>query len=309
MKRRTFLKSVSVSGILLATGSFPLLAFCDRDIIKLTILHTNDVHSRIEPFPMDGGRYQGMGGAAKRAGLINQIRKEEANLLLLDSGDIIQGTPYFNYFGGELEFKLMSKMRYDAATMGNHDFDAGVEGFFKQMQHANFPFINCNYDLSDTVLHESVKPFLILEKGGIKVGILGVGIELKGLLYPENYKNIEYLDPIERANHYAALLKNEEGCDLVICLSHLGYQYRTNKVSDQIFARQSRNIDLILGGHTHTFMKQPEQLENLDGMPVLINQAGWGGILLGRLDYYFERNTKNKCVSCSNMLIRGDGKN
>lgn len=305
MQRRNFLRAFSTSGILLGAGQFPFAAFHAPEIARLTILHTNDVHSRIEPFPMDGGRYQGMGGAARRSALVSQIRKEAENVLLLDSGDIFQGTPYFNYFGGELEFKLMSKMRYDAATIGNHDFDAGIEGLHKQLQHTTFPLINCNYDFSDTIMHGSVKPFLILKKQNIKIGILGVGIELKGLVNADHYKNTQYLDPIEKANYYAAILKNDERCDLVICLSHLGYRYRSDKVSDQVLARQSRNIDLILGGHTHTFMKQPEQLENLDGKAVLINQAGWGGIMLGRMDYFFEKNSRGKCVSCSNVLIKG----
>jgi len=304
MKRRNFIKKASVSALLLGASNFPLSAFNGPEIQKLTILHTNDVHSRIEPFPMDGGRYQGMGGAARRAAMVKKVRKEEKNVLLLDSGDIFQGTPYFNFFGGELEFKLMSKMGYDVATIGNHDFDAGIDGLHKQLKQASFPMINCNYDFSDTVLNENVKPFLILEKEDIKIGILGVGIELAGLVPEKDYKATQYLDPIEKANYFATHLKKEEKCDLIICLSHLGYSYKIDKVSDVVLAKSSQHIDLILGGHTHTFLEQPDRIKNRDGKPVLINQVGWAGIMLGRLDFYFEKNVKNKCVTCKNILIK-----
>ena len=153
MKRRSFLRKAGIAGLLVGGKMFPLSAFTEPEITKLTILHTNDVHSRVEPFPMDGGPNQGLGGAANRAALIKQIRSKEENVLLFDSGDIFQGTPYFNYFGGELEFKLMSAMNYDAATIGNHDFDAGIDGLYKQLPHANFPFLTCNYDFSDTIMN------------------------------------------------------------------------------------------------------------------------------------------------------------
>lgn len=303
IKRRKFLQQLTATGLLLGTGIFPLQALDDPDILKLTILHTNDVHSRIEPFPMDGGRYQGKGGGARRAAMIQNIRASEPNVLLLDAGDIFQGTPYFNFFGGELEFKLMSKMGYDAATIGNHDFDAGIDGLQQQLKHASFPMINCNYDFSDTIMNGNVKPYLIVKKGGIKIGILGVGIELNGLVPAKHFKATHYLDPIEKANTYASLLKNEEKCDLVICLSHLGYRYKHDKVSDIVLAKRSRHIDLILGGHTHTFMEQPDRIANADNQPVIINQAGWAGVLLGRLDFYFERSRKGKCISCKNLLV------
>ena len=303
MKRRSFLKKAGLGTALLAVGGFPLEAFNRPEILKLTILHTNDVHSRIEAFPMDGGRLQGLGGTAKRATLIKQIRKEAENVLLFDSGDIFQGTPYFNYFGGELEFKLMSAMQYDLATIGNHDFDAGIEGLVKQLPNASFPFVICNYDLSDTILHGKMKPYKIFQKEDIKIGVLGLGIELDGLVPEKLYKNTRYLNPIEKANQYAAILKHDEKCDYVVCLSHLGYKYRGEKVSDITLAKNSEDIDLILGGHTHTFMDQPDQVSNKKDKPVIINQAGWAGIMLGRLDIYFERNFKNNCVSCNNILI------
>ncbi len=305
--RRTFLKSLGRSALVLGLGGLPLKILSAADhsaLVKLTILHTNDVHSRIEPFPMDGGKRQGLGGAAKRAALIRKIRSNSDHVLLLDAGDIFQGTPYFNFFGGELEFKLMSEMGYDAATIGNHDFDAGIDGLHKQLSHARFPMINCNYDFRDTLMEGNVLPYKIFEKGGLKIGVLGIGIELDGLVPQNLYGKTTYLDPIENANRVALHLKKEADCDYVICLSHLGYKYETDKISDQVFAKESRHIDLILGGHTHTFMDRPETAKNADGKPVLINQAGWAGIMLGQLDVYFERNKKTHCSFCENITIQ-----
>ncbi len=304
MKRRSFLKKAGTIGILVGSNAFPLQAFSDTEITKLTVLHTNDVHSRIEPFPMNGGLYQGLGGAAKRAALINKIRAEEKNVLLFDSGDIFQGTPYFNYFGGELEFKLMSAMKYDAATIGNHDFDAGIDGLFRQLPHADFPFVTCNYDFSDTIMNDQTKPYVIFQKADIRIGVLGLGIKLEGMVPQQSFGNTQYLDPIKNANRYAEILKYDEKCDLVICLSHLGYSYDDERVSDVILAKNSKNIDLILGGHTHTFMKEPDKYFNLVGKEVLINQVGWAGMMLGRIDVYFERNYKTRCKTCKNLIIK-----
>lgn len=303
MKRRNFIQKAGIATLMTGSGTFPLSAFAKEDLVKLTLLHTNDVHSRVEPFPMDGSRNEGRGGAARRASLVNKIRGAEEHLLLLDAGDIFQGTPYFNFFLGELEFKLMSAMKYDAATLGNHDFDAGVEGLHQQLPHANFPFLVSNYDFRDTLMEGKTKPYKIFKKGPLKIGVLGVGIELEGLVPPKHFKGVQYLDPIQQANQYALELKQEQKCDLVICLSHLGYRYRDNKVSDVVLAENSRNIDVIIGAHTHTFMKTAESYRNLDQEEVIINQVGWAGILLGRMDFYFERNKKGKCMTCDNTLI------
>ncbi|HMI05330.1 MAG TPA: metallophosphatase [Pedobacter sp.] len=264
-------------------------ALANGEVFKLCILHTNDVHSRVEPFAMDGSKYQGLGGTARRAALIGKIRADEANVLLLDAGDIFQGTPYFNLYGGEIEMKLMTLMGYDAATMGNHDFDNGLEGFYKQLPHAKFPVICSNYDFSNTVLNKSTVPLKVFNRGGLKIGVFGVGIALKGLVDDKNYGDTVYIDPVSKANEMALLLKEELKCDLVICLSHLGYSYKNDKVSDKVLAAQTRNIDLIIGGHTHTFMDVPEDVKNLDGLVTTINQVGFAGINLGRVDYYFER--------------------
>jgi 5'-nucleotidase len=303
MKREEFIQKSLAAGMLLGASSFPFEAFAKSDGRKITILHTNDQHSRIEPFPMDGGKYQGLGGFSQRALLINEIRKQEKNVLLLDSGDIWQGTPYFNLYGGEVEFKLMSEMKYDASTLGNHDFDKGIDGFVKQLPHAAFPFLNCNYDFTDTAMEGKILPHKIFSVEGIKIGVFGVGIELKGLVPQDLFGNIKYNDPIANANRTAKQLKLEHDCDLVICLSHLGYKYEEKKVSDVDLATQCRNIDLILGGHTHTFFTKPEEFRNADGAKVLVNQVGWAGIYLGRLDFYFERKKKGILIADSPKLI------
>lgn len=305
INRRNFIKAGGIASAAVALSINALDSFANGRLQKLTILHTNDVHSRIEPFPMDGSRNQGLGGVARRAALINQIRSEQANVLLLDAGDIFQGTPYFNKFGGELELKLMSIMQYDAATLGNHDFDNGVEGFQKQMHHANFPILCANYDFSNTTLDKATLPFKIFNKGGLKIGVFGLGIQLKGLVDPHNYGETQYLDPIVKGNEIASQLKNDHHCDLIICLSHLGYSYKSDMISDQLLAKNTRNIDLIIGGHTHTFMEIPEDIKNLDGQITTINQVGFAGINLGRIDYYFEPFKRKQLKVGAPYVIRG----
>lgn len=261
----------------------------------LTILHTNDWHSRIDPFPDNDPKYPGQGGAARRAALISKIRDEQSNVLLLDAGDIFQGTPYFNFYGGEPEFKLMSAMGYEAATLGNHDFDNGIDGLVNKMPFANFPFVNCNYGVKDTALEGKLKKSIILKKNGLKIGILGVGINLTGLVPDANWKGIQYNNPLIAADNEARYLKLDQHCDMVICLSHLGFQYDTFKPSDLMLAANTKHIDIILGGHTHTFLEKPVTVMNAIGNNVTINQVGWAGLRLGRLDYLFSSiNNKKK---------------
>lgn len=306
MQRRQFIQRIGLTGALAAAHRLPLAAFAKPEFQKLTILHTNDVHSRVEPFPMDGSRYAGMGGAARRAALIDKIRSEEEHVLLFDSGDIFQGTPYFNLFGGEIEFRLMSEMQYDAATIGNHDFDAGIDGLVKQLPHAQFPFVIANYDFSDTAMHGRTLPYKVFEKRDLKIGVFGLGIELYGLVPQNMYGNTVYQDPLAEGQKIASILRDDHDCDYVICLSHLGYRYRGDKVSDIVLGRSTSGIDLILGGHTHTFMDEPKIVESADGKPVYINQTGWAGIRLGRLDIFFERNRKGKCLTCENLWLAPD---
>jgi len=277
----------------------------EKGFTKLTILYTNDQHSRIEPFPENDAKYPGEGGFAKRAFLIEKIRSEDKNVLLLDAGDIFQGTPYFNYYHGEIEYKLMSLMGYDAVTFGNHDFDMGCENILKQMPNSTFDFINCNYDFSDTVLSKNKKitPYKIYKKGPLKIGILGVGIDLENLVDIKYTKGIIYNDPVENANRIASVLKHDEKCDYVICLSHLGYRYDSNKISDVELAKKSKNIDLIIGGHTHTFLDTPQIALNSDEQQVQITQVGWAGVWLGKIEVFFSSYNKKTLQNNKNIPI------
>ncbi len=291
MKRTEFIKTLGLGALTIGTKAYGLGNLSKSNIKKLTILHTNDWHSRIEPFPKDKSRNSNKGGAARRTALIRQIRKREKNVLLFDAGDIFQGTPYFNYFGGELEFKLMSKMGYDAATIGNHDFDGGMDGFKKAQKYAEFDFITTNYDFSNTLLDGRTKKYKIINIDGIKIGLLSANIELDGLVPKKLYKETKYLNPLEVSNDMAKFLKHEKKCDYIICLSHLGYKYKSDKVSDITFAKSSTDIDLIIGGHTHTFMKEGDNISNKNGKNVVVTQAGWAGILLGQVDVYFTKKS------------------
>ena len=295
MKRRNFIKNTAATSALISLSGLPLTS-CDQELHKqITILHTNDGHSHIEPFSPDHPDYPNLGGIARRAALIEQVRKENPNTLLFDAGDIFQGTPYFNYFGGEVEFKMMSKLKYDAATIGNHDFDNGINGLDLQLPHAKFDFIISNYNFKNTILEGKTKPFKIYHKNGIKVGVFGLGVELNGLVDPNNFKETKYLDPVEIAQEMSDKLKNDLHCDLVICLSHLGYYYKNNpdKICDLNLAKKTKNIDLIIGGHTHTFLPKPTIVKNIANENMLINQVGKWGIYLGRIDFYFDP-TNNK---------------
>lgn len=304
MKRRDFIKNTVASSALLGLGGLSLSSFDQPEVKKITILHTNDVHSHIDPFPADHPKNPNMGGVARRAALVEKIRKEEKNVLLLDAGDIFQGTPYFNYYGGELEFKLMSMLQYDLATMGNHDFDNGIDGFYAQLPHAKFDFVSANYDFKNTILDNIVKPYKILHRDGIKIGIFGLGVELQGLVDKKLYKETVYNNPVEIAADMTRILKQNEKCDLIICLSHLGFKYQNDpdKICDVRLAKQTKDIDLIIGGHTHTFLDKPVIETNAEGKEVLINQVGCYGINLGRIDFYFDKK-KNATANSGRSII------
>jgi 5'-nucleotidase len=305
MKRRHFIQQASAGTALITLGSVGLSSFSmASNTKKITILHTNDVHSHIDPFGPEDGRNANKGGVARRATLIESIRNENPNTLLLDAGDIFQGTPYFNYYGGELEFKLMSMLKYDAATIGNHDFDNGIDGLYAQLPHAKFEFISSNYDFSNTIMASHVKPYKTFLKDGIKIGVFGLGIELNGLVDPSLFKETKYLNPIEISQEMTRILKEDEKCDLIICLSHLGYFYKNefNKISDLKLAAETKNIDLIIGGHTHTFLKKPTVIKNLDGKNILVNQVGCYGINLGKIDFYFDSD-KNKAANGTAIIV------
>lgn len=291
MKRRNFIQQTAATGAFIGLGGLSL-SFSENSKKHITILHTNDVHSHIEAFGPNDPRNANMGGIARRATLIGQIRNENPNTLLLDAGDIFQGTPFFNFYGGELEFKLMSMLKYDAATIGNHDFDNGIDGLFAQLPHADFDFISSNYDFRNTIMDGHILPHQILIKDGVKIGIFGLGVELQGLVNSHLYKETKYLDPVEIATDMARILKEEKKCDLIICLSHLGFDYKSDEISDVKLAKATKDIDLIIGGHTHTFLEKPEIHINKAGKKVLINQVGCFGLYLGKIDFYFDKENK-----------------
>ena len=304
--RKKFIKQAALSAGAIMAGPSLMQAAEYFNPLKLTILHTNDVHSRLDPFPMDGGRNQGLGGVAARAKLIETIRQEEEHVLLLDAGDIFQGTPYFNLYKGEPEIKAMSAMKYDSTTIGNHDFDAGMENLATQLtKHASFPMLVSNYDFTGTPMENKIQPYKTFKKGKIKIGVFGVSIEGRGLIPDSLFGATKYLDPIQKANEEADRLKRKVGCDMVICLSHLGYQYKEdkNKVCDEMLAKETENIDLIIGGHTHTFFDNPVSYKNKKGDDVIVNQVGFAGIILGRLDFEFSKFSGKKLAKNHNISV------
>jgi 5'-nucleotidase len=306
INRRTFLQNT------LAIGGASLLSQLPTDswanitskTVKITILHTNDVHSRLEALPKSDPKYGGKGGVVNRAKLISKIRTEADHVLLFDAGDIFQGTPYFNLFKGKPEIELMSMMGYDAVTMGNHDFDGGLDLYAEQIQkYGKFSVLTANYDFSKTTFKTLTEPYKIFKINGVRIGVFGLGISPDGLIPTHLFGGINYLEPYQIANDTAAILKNDKKCALVVCLSHLGYNMGKNEPCDTALATQSKNIDLIIGGHTHTFLKEPTVLQNADKQPILVNQAGWGGINLGRLDFTFDRVSKKLFFEAGNVPI------
>lgn len=305
LSRKKFISQAALTaGTLIVTPSLTRAAAYFSPL-KLTILHTNDTHSRLEPFPMDGGRNQGLGGVAGRLHLINKIRQEEEYVLLLDAGDIFQGTPFFNLYKGEPEIKAMTSLGYDATTIGNHDFDAGMENLATQLtKHANFPMLVANYDFTGTAMEFKTLPYKVFKKGGLKIGVFGIGISGKGLIPDNLFGATQYLNPIQKANETAEILKRRKDCDMVICLSHLGYQYKnSNAVSDAILSKETENIDLIIGGHTHTFLDKPSIFKNKRGDDVVVNQVGWAGMVLGRLDFEFTKFFGKKLIKSHTLSV------
>lgn len=308
--RREFIKKAAAASLLTMIPTANLLAEEFNKTQKITILHTNDQHSRIEPFePSSDETYSNKGGFARRAALIHQIRQQEENVLLLDAGDVVQGTPYFNLFGGDLEYKLMSQMGYDVGTLGNHEFDNGLEGIKSRMPHAKFEIVIANYDFTNTLMEGFFKPYKVIQKSGVRIGIFGVGVDLTGLVSRDAYGEMKYYDPIEIAQDMSRILREEEKCDLVICLSHIGYEYQHDDgvVSDKHLAKKTSGIDLIIGGHTHTFLPQPEEFLNAKGKTVLYNQVGWAGLFLGRIDFHLQHGKVQKYTAygLSDYLVDG----
>lgn len=271
MKKYICKSLVLVFSLYISLGCFAQL---DKEI---TLLHTSDTHSRLEPISSKDDFSYNKGGFVRRATFVKKLREEGQNVLLLDCGDFSQGTPYYNLFKGEAEVKMMNEMGYDALTIGNHEFDLGLENMARLFKMAKFPIVCANYDVSHTILKKIVKPYIILDRFDIKIGIFGLGIKLDGLVQKDKCKGIIYKDPVLMANKVAALLK-DKGCDLVICLSHLGVE------SDRLVLEQTKNIDVILGGHSHTLMEKPKTYLNKVGESVVLMHSGSKGTNIGRID-------------------------
>lgn len=252
---------------------------------QLFILHTSDVHSRIEPISAGAAdEYAGMGGMVRRAGFVKQFRSKHPDMLLLDCGDISQGTPYYNFFKGELEIKMMNLMGYDAITIGNHEFDFGLENMAKLFRMADFPVVCSNYDVTGTVLEGLVKPYITLVREGVKIGIFGLAPKMEGLVQADKCEGIVYNDPIKVGQEMADLLKEKENCEVVICMSHLGIRSGSPEgVSDENLVRKTRGIDAIVGGHSHTYMEKPAVYLNADGKSVPVLHSGKSGIYVGEM--------------------------
>ena len=294
-----------MSASALAASSF--LSFgakAEDEIEHIIILHTNDMHSHLESFVMDGSATQGMGGITARAAIINAVRNKNKSVLLLDAGDIFGSTPYFDLYKGKPEIKAMSLMKYDAVTVGENDLLAGIDNYADKIkQHATFSVLLCNYDCRNTALESVIQPYKIFQKGRLKIGVTGVSIDFQGLIANDLYDGITYLDPIKKVNETAEILRRKEGCDLIICLSHLGDKYYDGRMSDDVLARETGEVDLIVGGHTHRNFNEPRQYINKRGKTVVVNQAGWAGMQLGRLDYNFLFDGKK--ILSSKMVVIG----
>ena len=284
INRRTFLATSAAFSATLAAFPRDLLNANVADTV-ITILHTNDTHSQIDPLPAND-KNAGKGGVARRATLVKRIRKENPNTLLVDAGDVLQGTPYFNFYKGEVEYKAMSAIGYDAGTLGNHEFDNGVEALAAALKFANFDIVSANYDVKGTVLEERVKRYVVKTVGGIRVGLFGLGVSPVALITPENFKGVTYIDPVIAARDVVKKLREDERCSLVVCMSHLGYIEKGDR-GDSFVASQVDGIDFIASGHTHTFMEKPVTQTQPCGAKTLIFQVGKSGIYVGRVDFTF----------------------
>lgn len=298
MNRRRFIRQALTYGAgSLMLGTSPLSRTLSEN--SLTILYTNDTHARLDPFPENAREYAGLGGIARRANLIRQIRRRQENVLLLDAGDVFQGTPWFDVYGGEADLKLMSEVKYDAMAVGNHEFDHGLQAFADSVSHADFPILAANYNFRNTPLAGLIRRFIVKEMAGIKIGIFGLGIELPGVVDPKLYGAVQSRDPEVWANGMVRSLRQYHNCDLVICLSHLGYHYGDSRMDDVTLAGKVDGIDLIIGGHTHTFLDSPEVISNSSGAQTIVTQMGHSGIRLGRIDIALNNYLENRSEGVS----------
>jgi 5'-nucleotidase len=314
--RRKFLRNSIVGGAALALPqsraqlfstsvgpdlSLPLLDR-SRGGTLITILHTNDTHSQIDPLPENDKQYGGKGGVARRATLVKRVRKENPNTLMIDAGDVFQGTPYFNFYKGEVEYKSMSLIGYDVGTLGNHDFDNGVDALVAAMKFANFDFVSSNYDVRGTPLEARVKRYVVRTLGGVRVGLFGMGVSPDNLITPDNFKGVKYLEPVQAAREVVQILRQQERCNLVVGMSHLGYYAnpKDGEIGDTQVASQVDGIDFIASGHTHTFMQEPVITKQPSGNDTIIFQVGKSGIYVGRVDF---KMRGGKVVAAAGRLL------
>lgn len=287
ISRREFLKRAGFAALTASVSSvLPACSVGKEETEALHILHTNDVHSHIDPFPPHDPAYPGLGGYAPRQAFVESQRAKHGanNVLYFECGDMFQGTPYFNLYRGNLEMKLMNMMHVDAVTIGNHEFDNGVEGLCDCMEVANFPFISSNYLFSDARGSQLVKPYQVYERANMRIGVFGLGVALQGLVNEANYKGVTYVDPIIATQEMVNKLRLVEQCDLVIALTHIGYSSEgSDAMSDLKLAHLTEGIDIILGGHSHTFLQHPEFVPNRLGKTVVVNQVGYAGVNVGHL--------------------------
>jgi len=306
MKRRDFLATgaaLTAATVLprrLLAGPSTLLGA--GETTRVVLLHTNDTHSRLDPFPKDGGRYEGLGGVARRKTLIDRVRKAEANVLVTDSGDVFQGTPYFNFFGGVPEYEAMSRLGYDLATLGNHDFDAGAAALKKAMEHARFQFVCANHAYTDPELAARVKPWTVRTFGPVRLGILGLSVAFDGLVAPNLHQGAEFRDVFDSARTAVKALREQENVHAVVALSHLGLEDDAHSPGDVSLAKTVDGIDLILGGHSHSWLKKPKLVERPDGGVTQIQQVGFAGIWLGRVDLEFD-GTRLAAIEGSTLQV------
>lgn len=256
----------------------------------LEVLHTNDTHSCIMPLNpnLADTAVAGRGGFLRRVAMIKEERAKNPDLLLIDSGDFSQGSPFYTMFKGDVEIGLMNLMGYDAVTIGNHEFDFGLENMARIFKMAKFPVVCANYDFTGTCVEGLVKPYVIIKRNGLKIGLFGLSPQLEGLVDLSKCKGVTYLDPIEVGNRVAAELKHDKKCDVVICVSHLGW-LRPDEIGDQKLLASSKDIDLVLGGHSHSYFKALRYVNNADGKAVPVDQNGKNAMYVGKLTLSFDK--------------------
>lgn len=248
---------------------------------ELTIIHLNDTHSHIDP--QRSGEYIGRGGVIEQAAYIDSVRRAEGkrSVLLLHAGDFGQGTSYFTELNGNIEIDVMNAMKYDVVALGNHEFDNGIPELARRLENLEADVVCANYDFAGTPLEGLVEPYVIVRRAGKKIGVIGLLTDIMKVVDRSVAKDLSYLEPADVVNRYAAYLKNEKDCDLVICLSHLGYR------EDKDLASQLSDVDVIVGGHSHTLLHKKQVVKDAEGDDVIVVQNWKWGLNVGCLTVEF----------------------